>query len=407
MSSKILKQFAIAAVAAASLAIGASAQGLFEPVARVNDSVVTEFEIQQRLRFLQVLNAPGGSRTSVLDTLIDDRLRLQEVRQLGLELSQEELEEGLSEFAGRANLSVEEFTQALAAQGVDTETFRDFVATGLAWRNLIRARFAARVQISEAEIDRALAASAGGSGIRVLLSEIIIPAPPERRAEVQALAERIAQAESIGEFASFARQHSATRTRGAGGRLPWTPINQLPATLRPIVLGLSVGEITDPLPITNAVALFQLRAIEETGDPTPEFAAIEYAAYYIDGGRTEAALNRAESIRHRVDVCDDLYGIAQGQPEEVLDRGSLPPSEIPDDIAIELAKLDPGEVSTTLTRANGQTLVFLMLCGRSPALEEEIDRQAVANRLRNQRLQGLADSLLAERRANARIWRAE
>ncbi|MEO1607160.1 MAG: SurA N-terminal domain-containing protein, partial [Pseudomonadota bacterium] len=166
MSSKILKQFAIAAVAAASLAIGASAQGLFEPVARVNDSVVTEFEIQQRLRFLQVLNAPGGSRASVLDTLIDDRLRLQEVRQLGLELSQEELEEGLSEFAGRANLSVEEFTQALAAQGVDTETFRDFVATGLAWRNLIRARFAARVQISETEIDRALAASAGGSGIR-------------------------------------------------------------------------------------------------------------------------------------------------------------------------------------------------------------------------------------------------
>ncbi|MEO1779162.1 MAG: peptidylprolyl isomerase, partial [Pseudomonadota bacterium] len=60
---------------------------------------------------------------------------------------------------------------------------------------------------------------------------------------------------------------------------------------------------------------------------------------------------------------------------------------------------------TALTRANGQTLVFLMLCGRTPALEEDqvIDRQAVAAQLRNQRLTAFSDNLLAELAAEANI----
>ena len=45
------------------------------------------------------------------------------------------------------------------------------------------------------------------------------------------------------------------------------------------------NRVTDPLPLQGAVALFQLRDIEETGYPRPDFAAIDYAAYYMAGGR--------------------------------------------------------------------------------------------------------------------------
>jgi peptidyl-prolyl cis-trans isomerase SurA len=183
----------------------------------------------------------------------------------------------------------------------------------------------------------------------------------------------------------------------------WTPLNQLPAQIRPLVLALAPGQVTDPLPLENAVALFQLRAIEETDVRTPDYAAIEYAAYYIDGGRSDAALSRAERVRQEVDTCDDLYGVAKGQPPEMLEHGSKKPGEIPQDIAMELAKLDPGEVSTTLTRAGGQTLVFLMLCGRTPVLSEDQDRDQVRQQLRAQRLQSYAEGYLARLRADARI----
>ncbi len=387
------------------MALPGTAQGLFDPAARVNDSIITEFEIQQRVRLFQVLNAPGASRKSILDALIDDRLRVAEARRLGLTLTDEELIEAQTEFAARGDLGLEEFQQALGRAGVEPETLRDFVSVNAIWREYIRARYGSRVQISEREIDRALAATTNPTGLRVLLSEIIIPAPAQGLAQAQARAERASQAASFAEFESFARQFSASGSRNAGGRLPWTPVNQLPPGLRSVILGLAPGEVTDPLPIPNAIALFQLRALEETSTPTPSYAAIEYAAYYIDGGRTEQTLAAAKRLKTQVDVCDDLYGVAQGQPEEVLERGSLPPSEIPEDIAIELAKLDPGEVSTNLTRADGRTLVFLMLCGRTGVVEEDVDRGQIANQLRGQRLQGFSDSLLEELRSEARIVR--
>ena len=185
--------------------------------------------------------------------------------------------------------------------------------------------------------------------------------------------------------------------------MPWQELSNLPPVLRPILLSLAPGEITDPLSIPNAVALFQLRDIEETGTPTREYAAIEYAAYYIPGGRSPAGLDAAAKLRAKVDVCDDLYAVAQGQPEEVLERGSRPPSEIPQDIAIELSKLDPGEVSTALTRANGETLVFLMMCGRTAAVNEAVAREQVAASLRSSRINAYADGFLDQLRADALI----
>lgn len=390
-------------VATLALAPPLAAQGLFDPVVLVNDAVVTEYEVDQRTTFLRLLNAPGSSRQNVIDTLINERLQAQAIAAVGLELTEEDMEAGIEEFAGRTSLTKDQFIAALAEGGVAEESFRDFVEVGIAWRELISARFGARVQVSEAEIDRALGSAGGTSGVRVLVSEIIIPAPPEQKVEVDELAQQIAASTSIEEFSNYAREFSATASREAGGRLPWQELNNLPPVLRPILLSLAPGEITDPLSIPNAVALFQLRGIEETGTPAREYAAIEYAAYYIPGGRTPAGLAAAEKVRAQVDVCDDLYGVAQGQPEEVLERGSKPPSEIPQDIAIELSKLDPGEVSTALTRANGETLVFLMMCGRTSAVNEEVAREDVAGALRSSRINAYAEGFLDQLRADARI----
>ena len=381
-----------------------SAQNLFAPVAKVNESVVTEFEVQQRQRFLEVLNAPGATRDGALTSLIDERLRNEAVAEAGIELTPQGINDSLAEFASRADLSTEEFTQALGQSGVSRETFRDFVVNSVGWRELVRARYASRVQITDAEISRALGETQG-SGVRVLVSEIIIPAPPQQAARVNALAEQISQSKSTAEFSNYASRYSATASRGRGGRLPWQNLTDLPPSLQPLILNLAPGEVTDPLPIPNAVALFQLRDIEETSVTAPTYSEIEYAAYYIPGGRTEPALAQAAQIRGRIDTCDDLYGVAKGQPAEVLERVKKAPSDIPQDVAIELSKLDTGEVSTTLTRANGQTLMLLMMCGRTAAANASASREDVTDALRQERLTGYAEQLLEQLRADARIVR--
>ncbi|MDF1726662.1 MAG: peptidylprolyl isomerase [Sulfitobacter sp.] len=383
----------------------AEAQNLFAPVARVDGQVVTEYEVEQRLRFLRLLNAPNASRERVIEELIDDRLRKRAATEAGIEMTPEGLIAAQGDFAQRANLSRDEFIQALQQSGVDVESFRDFVEIQAVWRELIRARYQRFVDISEADIDRELSKQGQANGIRVLVSEIIIPAPPQRAAQVQALAEQIAASQSEAEFSSFAQRYSATPSRGAGGRLPWQDLERLPPSLQPLILGLTPGEVTAPLSIPNAVALFQLRGIEETGRPAPSYSAIDYARYLIAGGRSEAGLAQAARVRAQVDQCDDLYGLAKGQPAEVLTRETKAPGEIPQDIAIELSRLDANEISTTLTANNGQTLVLLMLCDRVASANAEVSREDVRAGIRQDTLQGYAARYLAQLRADARISR--
>lgn len=382
-----------------------AAQNQFAAVIKVNDQAITRYEIEQRARMLQLFRSPGNLPELAREQLIEDRLKLSAARANGVVLSDEELQVGIEEFAARANMNGEQLIRALEGAGVGASTLRDFVRVGLTWRELNRARFSARVSVTEDDLDRAKAAISGSSSsVRVLLSEIIMPAPPSQALAVQERAARISQATTEAEFSAQARRHSASRTRARGGRMDWVPLTQLPPALRPIILALAPGEVTDPLPLEGAVALFQLRDIEEVEAPAPEYAAIEYATYYIPGGRSEAALATARRIEDSTDTCDDLYGVALGQPDEVLERTSLAPSEIPQDIAIELSKLDPGEVSASLTRNGGQTLMLLMLCGRAPLLEGDGPTdQDLTLFITNRRLDSYANGYLEELKAEARI----
>ena len=395
---------AIPALAAALVALAPQVHGqsLFSPAIRVNQDIVTWYELQQRQQFLDVLGIPGSSEAEVRQALIDDRLRKQAMRDAGIQAAPEDVQAGIDEFAARGQLSTDQFLQALGDVGVDPETVRDFVADQLSWRDYIAARFISQARPTDDEINRALG-QGGGGGLQILLSELIIPVTPQTVAQANALATEISRLDTQDAFSAAATQYSAAATRDNGGRLDWLPITNLPPALQEVILSLKNGQITEPITLPNAVALFQMRGIREVSSGTPRYSKIDYAAYYLPGGRSADSLATAARLKEEIDTCDDLYGVAKDQPAEVLDRVSAAPSEIPRDIALELAKLDPNEVSTALTRNNGQTLVFLMMCNRTRDLGEDTSRVDVANALTQQRLQAFAESLLEQLRADAVI----
>ncbi len=390
---------------ATTKAVGSSSP--FAPVIHVNDLGITGFELDQRKRFLTMLRAPGDLDALAEEALIEDRLRLDAAKKAGINVGKPAVEAGMAEFASRANLTTEEMLKTLGQAGIEPQTFRDFVEAGTVWREVVRAKFANRVKITEAEIDRALSLeSERGRGTRVLMSEIIIPAPPGQEAGAMATAQRISGLRGEAAFAAAARASSASGSRSAGGRLPWMPVENLPAPLRKVVLGLAPGEASAPLAIPNAVAIFMLRALDENGPVTEVQQTIDFAQVLIPGGRSEAALAAAGALRNKVDTCDDLYGAAKGYPPEQLLRETLPLSQIPQDIALELAHLDPGESSTALVRGNA--LVFLMLCTRDRLRAEDDpapDRAQIRDSLLNARLNSYSESYMADLLADAVIVR--
>ncbi len=382
--------------------IAGQAQSPFSPAIKVNQDIVTWYELDQRQQFLAALGAPGASADEVRQALIDDRLRKQAMNEAGIEISPEDVQVGIDEFAARGRLSTDQFLQLLADAGVSRETVRDFVADQLSWRDYISARFLSQARPSEDEINRALG-QAGGGGLQVLMSEIIIPVNQQTVAQAELLADEIAQLEGFDAFSAAATQYSAAGTRNNGGRLDWLNLTNLPPALQPVILGLKNGDITQPITLPNAIALFQMRGLREVSTGAPRYSKIDYAIYNLPGGRSQETLARAAKLREEIDTCDDLYGIAKDQPAQVLQRIEASPSEIPRDVALELAKLDLNEISTALTGNNGQTLKFLMLCTRTLDRGEETSRVDVANALTQQRLEAFSESLLEQLRADATI----
>ena len=161
-----------------------AAQSPFSAAARINDSIVTWYEVDQRARFLEIVRTPGDLREAALEALVNERLQVQEARRMGVTATPEEIEEGVAEFAARADLGPEQFLRNIGQEGVAPETFRDFVANGISWRNVVQTRFGQRVRgtINEADVDEAAALRAASRSARILLCrDRWWPSPPRTR----------------------------------------------------------------------------------------------------------------------------------------------------------------------------------------------------------------------------------
>jgi len=381
---------------------GVQAQDLFDPVLIVNDRAITRYELNQRVLFLQLLRQPGDLTKIAMDSLIDERLQLQVVTALGVKLTPEDVMRGMTDFAERANLTPEQFIEALGQGGVDPQAFRDFVEAGIAWRDLIRAKFGPVTQITDNEVDRAIAAGAAAGGpVRVQLSEIVLPTNagvPGR--DAMTLAQELsANIKTEAGFADAARRYSKSETGPRGGRLEWQPIDALPSNIGTRLRAMKVDTVSEPFSIPGAVVLYFLRDIGQAAGESSTSRTVDYAQFLVpEGSGTDADLAR---LRANTDTCDDLYAEARGLPAERLLRDTLPEAQVPGDVAQALAGLDANESSSTLRR--GGWRVFLMLCSRTPTSEVPPSRDEVRNQLTNQRLAAQAELYMSELRAEAII----
>lgn len=377
---------------AAPVAHPARAQGEFAPVARVDDRVVTQHELDQRARFFTLLRAPGDPNELALERLIEERLQLAAADADGITVSPEAVEAGMAEFAARANLSTEEFVAALAQAGVQETTFRDFVAVGVAWREVVRARFFPQASVTEAEVDRALATTPPGTDDRVLLSEILLPAgtPESRRASLERARRIAAEVDSVEDFAEAAHRVSSAASRSQGGARDWIRVTALPPDVQAEVSRLQPGQVSRPIESESAVALFFLRERDvpqggEDGIPT-----LDYVTFGVPGG----GLPR---LTADVQTCEELFAEARAGRAGDPQRQNVPAGQVPGAVAQVLAGLDAGEIAPL---PGGGAV---MLCARTLGINFEAARAEVRGQLLNQQVGAQAAQYLAELRSRAII----
>lgn len=382
---------------------GAQQADPFAAVAKVDETAVTRFEVLQRLRLLQVLRMPGLSEERALNDLIDDLLKLTAASRAGIVPTSDEVSLGIEDFAAQANLGSEEFLQAVGEVGIEPETVRDYLRVTLAWGDLVRSRFAPRARPSDAEIDRALALGTGRGSARVLISEIVLPMSPQMAPLSEERARAIAQMTSFADFETAARQFSVAPTRASGGRLDWLSLSELPPQIAPLFLTLQPGEITPPVQVDGAIALFQLRALQDIAPPRASNETVDYARVRLAPGSDPG--RELTALRARVDRCDDLFGVLFPASEDVLIRDTVAAGALPAGVGRALRDLDPGEMAAVPPTGSADGGSVVMLCNRIAVQQEDLTREEVQQQLFARRLNSYADAYLEELRAGAFIVR--
>ncbi len=406
--TQLVAALATAAFVASAPVQPAQAQNMFAPVITINGRAITRFELDQRQAFLRVLRVPGDVAEQAEEALINERIQALAAQQAGITLTEEQMRAGMAEFAARANLETDAFIAAIGQQGVAPETFRDFVAAGILWREYVQARFGTAARVTEAEVDRALEQAAQETGARVRLAEIVLPTDPPRLERSLSLINEVqTNGRNAEDFSAFARRFSIAGTRLQGGLRDWVDLAEVPPSLAETILTLAPGEVSDPVPVgENVVAIFQVRGLSEIGPRPVANVQVDYITIAIPGGQSPEALATAQSYKDAAaGQCDKLYPLVRDTAPDSLTRNAAAPRSLPNDLALALADMDPGETTTALTRNNGTVLLFTMLCGREPVLEGDEARERAQLGLFNQRLTSLANGHLEELKAKAFIER--
>lgn len=240
----------------------------YAPALTVNNRVITEYDIEQRVALLDALGAPGDLQELALEQLVEDRLKVQAGQQFDIELDEGALEQGLEEFASSRNITTDQVLEILAAREIDRQTIDDFVEAGLVWRELVGGLFRERSLPSEENIDLAIQQRAMMPVEVFVIAEIALPFAERGQAETEAFADELyARLVAGASFEEAVRRFSRSASAEQDGRLEPIEAARMPPPLRSQIALLRPGQITRPFPIGGGLAILKLVSI---GSRQPE-----------------------------------------------------------------------------------------------------------------------------------------
>ncbi len=242
-------------------------------VAIVDQTVVTEQELESRIATVTAqfkkqgaeLPAEAILRKQILERLIADTLQLQYAAQTGLKVDDNQLDKTISRIAEQNQLSLSQFSEALAKDGVSMSKFRADIRNEITLARLREREVDGRVNVSESEIDNFLTSQAASNENRdeYEIAHLLIRTPEEGATEdVQKAKVKVDTA--INElkagvsFAKVSASFSDAPNALEGGNLGWKNATQMPALFLDALKSMQIGEISAPLRSPNGFHVLKL-----------------------------------------------------------------------------------------------------------------------------------------------------
>jgi peptidyl-prolyl cis-trans isomerase SurA len=122
----------------------------------VNGDPITSYDIEQRMKFIQLATHKAGAREEVVNDLIDEKLKLQVAKKYGLDITDKDVDVAFGDMAKRMKMNSDQLGQALANGGSSAGTLKARIRADFAWQQIVRGKFQSSLQIREKDVLQAL-----------------------------------------------------------------------------------------------------------------------------------------------------------------------------------------------------------------------------------------------------------
>jgi peptidyl-prolyl cis-trans isomerase SurA len=383
-------------------------------LATVNDSIITGFDLRQRMLLLIAMtqvqptaeNIPAIQQQA-LNALVDERLQAQELANFkDLVVSDQQVDEEIAAMAQEVGASPQTYLDFLAQGGIRPATLREQIRTQIGWSQLVGGRFQSRARVSRGAVEAAMRqVSEAAAKKQYLIGEIYIESARVggQQAALNGATQLVQQMVQGAPFQAVAQQFSAAPSATRGGDAGWVVEGTMQPTLQQALDQLEVGQLSRPIPVDGGVYIIYMRdkrdgaaaslvQIKQVMIELPETASAAEVA---------AATQRLEALRLQL-TCDTL--LARATSEQGLLGADLGEADV-QDLAPQFQQVarsaEVGSISTPVRTPLG--LHLLAVCGRRVGGVEAPNPQAIENQLFRQNLATLGRRYMRDLREDALI----
>ncbi|MBI3562099.1 MAG: peptidylprolyl isomerase [Gammaproteobacteria bacterium] len=350
-------------------------------VAIVNDDVITASELQKRIQLLikqmgdkaSELPETAVLRRQLLDRLIIEQLQLQLAKRSNIRIDDEYLTTVIGNIARGNKLSLDQFREVLAKDGISFSEFRDQIRNELTITQLRRARVDSTITVSEQEVDNQLSRMSDQQDMEYHLAQILVSLPEGADATAIENAQHkaktiLAKLDAGADFSQTAMISSDAAQALQGGDLGWLKQGQLPTVMVDTVTAMHAGQIAGPL--RSASGFHIIKLIEKRSQEAKHIVEQTLARHILiktDQITTDSvARERLERLRSRILAGEDFAQLARANSADSAsgaDGGNLgwisPGAMVPEFEEV-MAKLKPGEISEPFQSRYGWHIVQVM-----------------------------------------------
>ncbi len=336
-----------------------------------------------------------------LDKLVLQKVQLAEAERLGIEADPQTLAKALERIAQNNGLSSMELRNALTAEGMDYNKFRDGIKQEIILRRLQSREVTKNIQITKSEIDRYLSRANDITGGRqaVHLRHILISTPsgatPAEINDARQRAEAIViQLGNGADFAGLAQTNSDGRQALKGGDLGWMAIADVPAMFSQPSLEMKKGDVHGPVQANNG---FHIILLEDYQGGSRNIIKQTRAQHILirtnEITSDEDARQRLRQLRKRIVNGDDFSTLARSHSDDTAsaikggDLGWISPGNMVPEFENKMNELPREDISEPFKSRFGWHLVKVI---------DRREHDATRKTLRDKARQAVTEQKIAE-----------